>query len=117
MGIAYLILLFSIHRLKKRSTKKHEIPPTKTFVFFGVIWWMVLLVRGLSQLPGHVIRRRSADLKDFNQRQTRNEAADMCSISDATRLRAAAQHAKSADQLEDKPKTDGDESRNLRHEI
>src|SRR5689334_12674438 len=52
-------------------------------------------------------------IEELNQNQSREEPTDVRRIRDAALLRAAAQHAESADQLEGKPDPDRHPRRNV----
>src|SRR5260370_22023073 len=57
--------------------------------------------------------RRPPDLKNLNQHQPCDKAANMRGVGDAARLRPAAEHAERVEQLKHQPEPNHDTSRDL----
>src|SRR5438270_2621923 len=53
-------------------------------------------------------RRRATDCEDFDEQESRDEAADVRRVCDAALLRAAAEQPDAARELEQKPKAERD---------
>src|SRR5215211_485197 len=76
------------------------------------------LLRGISLTPPARGRRRPApDGEELDQREPRDKAADVRRVGHAALLRAAAEDAEPADELEEEPQPERDVSRHGRQEV